>query len=182
MSIEEEFTYSEIHVFNPLTTISGKGFGQHQPTKIDKLVESAVRYCQKRQPEALDQIFDNLPVKLNQQVVTGILTAFQKDIDTLSWFCGYMASEINRTQDNQKPHHPIAELSKTLITSGMEPFIDFMPYPGCRLVILNSEKFESLPESIQAIVQQAFDIRESSSEEAHRINNALLQELTVTQD
>ncbi|MHC5830647.1 MAG: hypothetical protein ACYT04_85555, partial [Nostoc sp.] len=104
------------------------------------------------------------------------------DIDTLSWFCGYMASEINRTQDNQKPHHPIAELSKTLITSGMEPFSDFMPYPGCRLVILNSEKFESLPESIQAIVQQAFDIRESSSEEAHRINNALLQELTVTQD
>jgi len=43
--------------------MSGKGFGQSQPTKIDKIVESAVRCCHKRQPEALDQIFDNLPVK-----------------------------------------------------------------------------------------------------------------------
>lgn len=156
-----------------------KGFGQSQPSKIDKLVESAVRCCHKQHPEALDSIFDYLPVNLNQQVVTGILAALQKDIDTLSWFCGYMASEINCTQDNQKSHHPIAELSKTLITSGMEPFTDFMPYPGCRLVILNSEKFESLPESVQTIVQQAFDIRESSGTEAQRINDALLQELMV---
>ncbi|MEH1919391.1 hypothetical protein [Nostoc sp.] len=156
-----------------------KGFGQPQPTKIDKLIESAVRYCHKRHPENLDSIFDNLPVNLNQRVVTGILAALQKDIDTLSWFCGYMASEINRSEDNQKSHHPIAELSKTLIISGMEPFTDFMPYPGCRLVILNSEKFQSLPESVQTIVQQAFDIRESSGTEAQRINDALLQELMV---
>lgn len=159
--------------------MSGKGFGQPQPTKIDKLVESAVRYCQQRSPGALDQIFDNLPVNLNQQVVTGILAAFQGDVDSLSWFCGYMASEINCTQDNQKPYHPIAELSKTLITSGMEPFTDFMPYPGCRIVILNSEKFESLPESVQASVQQAFDIKESTGKEAQRINDGLLQELMV---
>lgn len=92
-----------------------KRFGQSQPTKIDKLIESAVRYCHKRHPEALDSSFDYLSVNLNQQVVTGILTALQKDIDTLSWFCGYMASEINRSEDNQKPHHPIAQLSKTLI-------------------------------------------------------------------
>ncbi|WP_190234169.1 hypothetical protein [Nostoc sp. 'Peltigera membranacea cyanobiont' 213] len=52
MSIEEEFTYSEIHIFNTPTIMSGKGFGQSQPTKIDKLVESAVRYCHKRHPEA----------------------------------------------------------------------------------------------------------------------------------
>ncbi|MEH2207148.1 MAG: hypothetical protein V7K53_24270 [Nostoc sp.] len=120
-----------------------------------------------------------LPVNLNQRVVTGILAALQKDIDTLSWFCGYMASEINGSEDNQKPHHPIAELSKTLIKSGMEPFTDFMPYPGCRIVILNSEKFESLPESVQAVVQQAFDIKESTGKEAQRINDALLQELVV---
>jgi len=156
-----------------------KGFGQSQPTKIDKLIESAVCYCHKRHPEVLDSIFDYLPVNLNQRVVTGILTALQKDIDTLSWFCGYMASEINRSEDNQKPHHPIAELSKTLITSGMEPFTDFMPYPGCRIVILNSEKFESLPESVQVVVQQAFDIKESTGKEAQRINDALLQELVV---
>ncbi|KAF3884080.1 hypothetical protein AB0758_33045 [Tolypothrix bouteillei VB521301_2] len=41
--------------------MSGKGFGQRQPTKTDKLVDRAVRYCQKREPEGLDQIFDNLP-------------------------------------------------------------------------------------------------------------------------
>ncbi|MEH2282269.1 MAG: hypothetical protein V7K90_13220 [Nostoc sp.] len=34
-----------------------KGFGQSQPTKIDKLIQSAVRYCHKRHPEALDSIF-----------------------------------------------------------------------------------------------------------------------------
>ncbi|BAY14207.1 hypothetical protein [Calothrix sp. NIES-2098] len=49
--------------------MSGKGFGQRQPSKIDKIIESAVRYCQKRNPEALDKIFDNLPVKLNKQVL-----------------------------------------------------------------------------------------------------------------
>jgi hypothetical protein len=48
----------------------------------------------------------------------------RKIIDTLSWFCGYIASEINRTEDNQKPHHPITKLSKTLITLGMEPFTE----------------------------------------------------------
>ena len=74
--------------------------------------------------------------------------------------------------------------SKFIITTylplpGMEPFTDFMPYPGCRIVILNSEKFESLPESVQAVVQQAFDIKESTGEEAQRINDALLQELVV---
>lgn len=47
------------------------------------------------------------------------------------------------------------------------------------IVILNSEKFESLPESVQTIVQKAFDIRESSGTEAQRINDALLQELMV---
>jgi hypothetical protein len=157
----------------------GKGFGQPQPTKIDKIVESAVRYCQQRQPEALDQIFDNLPVKLNQQVVTGILAAFQGDIDTLSWLCGYFASEVNSTSDNDKPYHPITLLSKLLMKSGMQPFVDFMPYIGCRISILNSDKFEALPHRVQAAVKEAFDVVETSGEEAQRINEALLRELEV---
>jgi hypothetical protein len=66
---------AKIPVFNRLTIMSGKGFGQPQPTKIDKLIESAVRYCQKRNPEALDKIFDNLPVKLNEQVLYGTVTS-----------------------------------------------------------------------------------------------------------
>ncbi|MHC5822242.1 MAG: hypothetical protein ACYT04_41975, partial [Nostoc sp.] len=43
--------------------------------------ENAVRYCHKRHPEALDKIFDNLPVKLNQQVLDGTVAALKKDID-----------------------------------------------------------------------------------------------------
>ncbi|WP_334841559.1 hypothetical protein [Nostoc sp.] len=164
---------------NTSTTMSGKGFGQRQPTKIDKLVESAVCYCQQRQPEALDQIFDNLPVKLNQQVLNGTVAALKKDIDSLSWLCGYFASEINSTEDNQKPRHSIAELSKLLMTSGMEPFGDFAPYPGCRIVILNNDKFEALPPRVQAAVKEAFDVVETSGEEAQRINEALLRELEV---
>jgi hypothetical protein len=48
-----------------------KGFGKLQPTKTDKLVEQAVRHAQKRDPESLDRIFDNLPIKLNEQVLFG---------------------------------------------------------------------------------------------------------------
>jgi hypothetical protein len=162
--------------------MSGKGFGQPQPTKIDKIIESAVSYCQQRNPEALDQIFDNLPVKLNKQVLDGTVAALETDIDALSWLCGYFASEINSTSDNQKPRHSIAKLSKLLITSGMKPFCDFAPYPGCRIIILDTDKFESLPEEVQTIVQQAFNVTEQSGEEAQRINYALLQELTVTQE
>jgi hypothetical protein len=159
--------------------MSGKGFGQPQPTKIDKLVESAVRYCHKRHPESLDQIFDNLPVKLNQQVLNGTVAALKKDIDSLSWLCGYFASEINSTSDNDKPYHPITLLSKLLIKSGMQPFVDFMPYIGCRISILNNDKFEALPPRVQAAVKEAFDVVETSGEEAQRINEALLRELEV---
>ncbi|MHC5862734.1 hypothetical protein [Nostoc sp.] len=159
--------------------MSGKGFGQPQPTKIDKIVESAVRYCHKRQPESLDQIFDNLPVKLNQQVLDGTVAALKKDIDSLSWLCGYFASEINSTSDNDKPYHPITLLSKLLIKSGMQPFVDFMPYIGCRISILNNDKFEALPPKVQAAVKETFDVVETSGEEAQRINEALLRELEV---
>ncbi len=160
--------------------MSAKGFGQPQPTKTDKLVEQAVRYCHKRNPEALDQIFDNLSVNLNKQVVAGCLAAFCDDIDTRSWLCGYFAGEINRAEDNHKPCHPIIELSRTLIEAGVEPFSDFMPYPGCRIVILNADKFEALPAEIRNTVQQAFDVMENSNEHLQRFNDALLQELVVT--
>jgi hypothetical protein len=159
--------------------MSGKGFGQRQPTKIDKLVESAVNSCHKREPEALDKIFDNLPVRLNGQVLKSTLTALAQDIDSLSWLCGYFASEINSSSDNDKPYHPITLLSKLLIKSGMQPFVDFMPYIGCRISILNHDKFEALPPRVQAAVREAFNVVETSGEEAQRINNALLQELEV---
>lgn len=159
--------------------MSAKGFGERQPTKIDKLIESAVRYCHKRNPESLDQIFDYLPVNLNQQVLDGTVAALEKDIDNLSWLCGYFASEINSSSDNDKPYHPIMLLSKLLITSGMQPFVDFMPYVGCRISILNNEKFEALPPKVQAAVKEAFDVTETSGEEAQRINEALLRELSV---
>jgi hypothetical protein len=82
-----------------------EGFGVQPPSKIDKLVEQAVRYAQKRSPESIDTIFDNLPVKLNIQALNGAVVALQDDIDTLAWLCGYFASEINRSEDNDNPHH-----------------------------------------------------------------------------
>lgn len=167
--------------------MSAKGFGQPQPSKTDKLVQQVVRYCQERSPEALDQIFDNLPVgrtaqqyqRLNQQILTGTINALTGDIDTLAWFCGYTASEINRTSDNHKSHLPITLLSKLLIKQRMQPFSDFMPYPGCRIVILNADKFESLPTEVRNTVQQAFDVMENSSHQLQHVNNALLEELVV---
>jgi hypothetical protein len=156
-----------------------RGFGQPQSTKTDKLIESVVRYCHKRHPEALDKIFDNLPVELNKKLLASTVTVLSGDTDTLAWFCGYFAGAINCSEDNQKPHHPITLLSKLLIKYGMQPFSDFMPYPGCRLVILNTEKFGALPAEVQAAVQQAYEVTETIGEEAQRVNNALLQELVV---
>lgn len=107
-----------------------KGFGQSHNPEIDKLVQQVVHYCQQRNPESLDKIFDSLPVnrtveeyrRVSNQVLAAALAKLQGDIDTLSWFCGYFAGEINRTEDNHRPRHSIAELSKLLITLGMEPF------------------------------------------------------------
>ncbi|MEH2154912.1 hypothetical protein [Nostoc sp.] len=85
----------------------------------------------------------------------------------------------NSTSDNDKSYHPITLLSKLLIKSGMQPFVDFMPYIGCRISILNNDKFEALPPRVQAAVKEAFDVVETSGEEAQRINEALLRELEV---
>ena len=164
-----------------------QGFGVKPPNKTDKLIQQVVRHCQKRHPEALDQIFDNLPVgrthaeyqRLNQQMITDTTKALTDDSDSLAWFCAYSASEINRSEDNDKPHHPIKLLSKLLIKHGMQPFADFSPYPGCRLIIINTDKFAALPEQVQKLVKEAFDVMESTGEQAQQINNALLEELVV---
>jgi hypothetical protein len=159
--------------------MTGKGFGKSQPTKTEKLIEQAVTACQDRRPEALDKIFDALPVTLNKQVLDGALDALKEDINSLAWLCGYFAGEINRSQDNEKLENPIVLLSKLLMKCGMQPFVDFMPYTGCRISILNSAKFESLPEKVQTLVHKAFDVREDSFEEVQRINDALLAEMMV---
>jgi hypothetical protein len=61
----------------------------------------------------------------------------------------------------------------------MQPFVDFMPYIGCRISILNIEKFEALPAKVQAAVKEAFDVMERSDEEFKTINEALLAEMEV---
>jgi len=78
------------------------------------------------------------------------------DIDTLAWFCGYIALEINRSEDNHKLHHPIKLLSKLLIKHGMQPFTDFSPYPGCQLIIINTKKFTTLPEQVHSFGAVSF--------------------------
>ncbi|MEA5553284.1 hypothetical protein VB713_20295 [Anabaena cylindrica UHCC 0172] len=154
----------------------GQGFGNPKKSKLDILAESAIRYCHQRYPEALDNIFDNHSPEFNRPIFSKVIAALQTDIDTLSWFCGYLASEINTSEDNRKAH-PISELSGLLISCGMELFEDFSPYPGRRLVIGNAEKFQSLPQEIQDRVNQFFVVKPTSSEEAQQINNAILQKL-----
>ena len=155
-----------------------KGFGKSQPTQIDKLVAFAVNHCHEQNPEGLDQIFDNLSAELNKQVLVGTVAALHGDTDSLSWFCGYFAGAINRSEDNDKPHFTVL-LSKLLIKHGMEAFADFAPYPGRRLVIINTDKFETLPDKVQILVRDSFDVNAMSGEEVKRVNDALLEELVV---
>ncbi|MTJ14675.1 hypothetical protein FJR11_19260 [Anabaena sp. UHCC 0187] len=152
----------------------GQGFGNPGKSKLDILAESAIKYCEERSPEKLDSIFDYQSPEINHQICAKLIAVL--DIDTIAWFCGYLASEINCTQDNQKSH-PIGELSGLLISCGMELFEDFSPYPGRRLIIGNAEKFQSLPQEIQDNVNQFFKVQEKSSEETQQIHNAILQEL-----
>ncbi len=159
--------------------MSKKGFGQSQPTKTEKLIERVVQSACDRSPEFLDRIFDNLPVKINSQVLDGAIVILEKDTDTLAWLCGYFAGEINSSKDNDKSHTPITLLSKLLMKYGMKPFVDFMPYTGCRISILNADKFEALPIKVQAVVKEAFELVEHSDEEAQKINDALLAEMMV---
>ena len=146
--------------------------------QINEIIEIAVGCCHQRNPELLDEIFDDLPVEINKQILSGTVAALQTDVNSTAWFCGYFAGAINRSEDNEKPHLIIL-LSKMLVKNGMEAFADFSPYPGRRLVILNTQKFELLPPKTQALMQEAFDVNEASGEEVKRINNAILEELVV---
>jgi len=164
--------------------MAGKGFGK---TEADTLIEQVVKLCHERSPEPLDAIFNSLSSKrtakqyqqLNQKVLWGSVAAIKSDIETLSWFCSYLSSEINRTEDNNNPRHPIQDLAKILITAGMRPLDDFMPYPGCRIVIMNTKKFEALPDVVKTAVKEAFEVIQRTSEEVQQTNDVLLEELEV---
>ncbi|KAF3884082.1 hypothetical protein AB0758_33035 [Tolypothrix bouteillei VB521301_2] len=118
-------------------------------------------------------------VQLNKQVLYATVAALEQDIDSVSWLCGYLASEINDVSDNDKSHKPISLLSKLLLKSGMVLFEDFMPYTGCRISIINQEKFESLPPTVRAAVEKSFEVMETSSEEVQKMSEALLREMEV---
>ncbi len=175
-----------LNVINQVRFMS-KGFGAKPPSKTDKLANMVVHYCQQRCPEKLDEIFDALPLKRTQvehqriaeKLLELSIAALNDDIESTCWFCGYFAGEINRVEDNEK-HGPIENLSQVLIKSGMQPFVDFVPYPGRRIIIANIEKFKTLPVDVQQAVQQFYQVSETSSEEAQLINDAILSELMVT--
>jgi hypothetical protein len=163
-------------------------FDPFQPTEMNQLwVERVVRYCQKRSPEALDRVFDALNAgctmteseQRSEQVITGTLAQIAADLDTLAWFCGYMTGEINRREDNQREHLPLTNLSKQLAECGFQPFLDFVPYPGQRLVILSVEKVAALPPELQIELEAKFNLMEKSGEELQQVNEALIQELIV---
>jgi hypothetical protein len=163
-----------------------KGFGA-KPAKKDKLIELVVRSCQRRCPEKLDEIFDSLPVgrtpvehqRIAEKLLELSIAALSNDIESTCWFCAYFAGEINSAEDNDK-HGPIEKLSQVLIRSGMRPFFDFVPYPGCRIIIGSSEKFKTLPVNVQQAMQQFYQMSETSSKEAQLINDAIISELLVT--
>ncbi|GEM_PF-705122 len=172
-----------------------------QSGTINQLIQQVVYHCQTRHPEGLDNIFDTLPVDINEQVLAGAIAILSSDIDALSWFCGYLAGEINYSEDNHRPFHPISFLASILINysednhrpfhpisflasillkAGMELFVDFTPYPGCRLVIANTAKFESLPQEVKDVVQEVFNLIATPDEQMQQMNDALLQELVVS--
>jgi hypothetical protein len=158
-------------------------FEQCQLLEFDTLIDRILHYCHTRHSEALDRIFDALPQDdeiLSQQIIVEILAQIQADVDTLGWFCGYMASEINCREDSDRPQLPLTELSKKLIKAGMQSFVDFVPYPGQRIVIVNSKKFAALPESLLTEIRDAFDLMEQSGEQLQRVNEALRQEFRVS--
>jgi hypothetical protein len=167
--------------------VTNRGFGKPQLTEVDRLVERVVRYCQKQSPEALDRIFDGLGVgrtaeeneQMGEQILAGTVAQLQLDLDILAWFCGYMAGEVNRSEDNDRAYLPLVHLSKQLVEAGFQPFIDFVPYPGLRIVIMNPEKFEALPLELQAELQGKFDLLEKTGEEFQQVNEALKQEFVV---
>ncbi len=137
-----------------------KGFGVKPPKKDDKLVKQLVRHCQQRCPNKLDKIFDALLVghTLAEHqdtaciLINAAIAALNNDIESTCWFCGYFARGLNRVEDKEK-HGRIEKLSQTLIESGMQPFEDFVPYPGWHIIIANTKKFKTLPVDVQQAVQ-----------------------------
>jgi hypothetical protein len=157
-------------------------FSRIRQPEFNTLISRIHHHCHNRSPEALDLIFDALPQNdeaLSCQIISAIVAQLGNDLDSLSWLCGYMASEISCSEDNQRPHLPLVALSRWLITLGFQPFSDFVPYPGRRLIILDIDRFEALPAAVQAEIRDSFSLLERSSEEVQQVNESLRQELCV---
>ena len=125
-------------------------------------IDRIVQLCCSKYPEALDLIFDDPKVQdpqLSEQILSGCVDALQSQPAVLAWWCGYMCSEINRSEDNTRIPLPMTALAHKLIESGLLPYRDFMPYQGQRLIILNHNLFEALPSQLQSEIQAAFDLQ-----------------------
>lgn len=148
--------------------------------QADKFIDRVVQLCHKKNPEALDLIFDNPAIQApetSEQVFSGCVALLQAEPDVLAWWCGYMCSEINRSEDNQREHLPMTTLARKLIDAGLLPYRDFMPYPGQRLILLDGDLFKTLPLQLQAEMQAAFNLERPTDEEFRQNNEAIRQEL-----
>jgi hypothetical protein len=152
------------------------------PTNIKQLVELAIRHCHRREPEGLDRIFDTVAEPVKKQVLSGTLARLQGNAEDIAWLCSYFASETNRSEDNQKTHRPVMQLARVFVESGMIAFQDFMPYSGCRLAVINKDKFEALSSEIKAKMASAYNVLPVSMEQFQRSNEAILKELVVGLD
>ena len=156
-------------------------------SNIEQVVDRIVRLCHKRSPEALDRIFDtmytglteNQAENLSRQVTYLTAAALKPDPETLAWWCGYMASEINYSADNDRQDLRITTLARKLIDNRLMPFQHFLPYPGRRLILLDANLLSTLPTELQKAMRDTFDLDERSSEEVYQINEAIRQEIAV---
>lgn len=118
-------------------------------------------------PEGLNTIFDSLPSLATKTLLDAAVTAFNDDVDSLAWLCGYMADEINHSSDNNKENLPITKLSKVFIELGMAPFVDFMPNYFGQFAITNVDKFKALPPDIRAMLSKQLGLMEFSHDYVH---------------
>lgn len=143
---------------------------------LDLVVTLAAVYG--RCPEVLDQILASVDSGSQESLtfVGSVLESLEDSPDELAWMCGYMADEINQSGD--KPGN-ITNLSRKLIDAGLEPFQDFVPYPGRRILFLDEARFNNLSAALKREVTAHFATWGASAEELKVMNEALMKEHLV---
>lgn len=109
-------------------------------------------------------------------MIAGVLKGLKDDADSIGWLCGYMASEINTQTDNHRQDLLITTISQLLVKAGWQPFTDFVPLPGNRLLVCDQNLVKFLPPKIRAVLENFASISARGREEVGKIIDALKSE------